>query len=110
MPHPEDCLNQERFTKLEKAHADTADELKKINSTLIRIETTLSGKIVLYDKHIDDGEKFRNSVMLWLVTSVCGGLLIAGGFGIWVGRIDQQVKTNSDRWDRVLAKQSLKME
>ena len=106
MPHPDDCLNTERFVRLENASANTAEELKKINLTLMRIETTLSGKVFIYDKHVDDGDKFRNGIMFWLITSVCGGLLIAGGFGIWVGRIDQQVKTNSERWDRFLAYES----
>ena len=108
MPHPEDCLNTDRFVKLEKAHSDTAEELKKINLTLMRIETTLTGKVLIYDRHVEDGDRFRNGIMFWLITSVCGGLLIAGGFGIWVGRIDQQVKINSERWDRLLAHQPIK--
>ena len=97
MPHPDDCLNTDRFVKLEKAHSETAEELKKINLTLMRIETTLTGKVLIYDKHVDDGDKFRGQIFFWLITSICGGFIIAGGFGIWVGSLSRQVDTNTGR-------------
>lgn len=101
MAHPDECLNTDRFLKLEKSHTDTAEELKKINLTLMRIETTLNGKIIIYDKHVDAGDSFRSSIMFWLITSICGGLLIAGSFGIWVGRLENQVQVNTKKWEQL---------
>ena len=99
MAHPDECLEDDRFKKLEKSHTDTAEELKKINLTLMRIETTLSGKVVTYDKHVDDGDRFRSSIMFWLITSICGGLVTAGGFGIWVGGLSKQLEMNTKKWE-----------
>jgi hypothetical protein len=90
-------LSEERFKKIEDAQESTSKELYKINLTLMRIETTLLGKINGYDKHVDDGDRFRGQIFFWLITSICGGFIIAGGFGIWVGSLSRQVDTNTGR-------------
>ena len=112
MPHPEDCLQHPRFEALEKSNQTTASALATINNTLVRIETTLSGKVIIYDKHVDEGEKWRNSVMFWVITtlivSMAGTAAIACGYGIWMGKIEQQVQINTSRWDRFLNHQDVK--
>lgn len=106
MTHPDECLENDRFNKLEKAHSDTAEELKKINLTLMRIETTLYGKVVTYDKHVDDGEKWRSSILFWLITtmtlSIMTGAGTALGFGIWVGKLENQLQVNTHRWNTLI--------
>lgn len=103
MPHPDDCLNQDRFLKLEKANADTATELHKIGITLTRIETTLTGKVLVYDKHVDDGEKWRTSVMAWIITtlvlSIGATAATAVSLGIWLGKLQNQVEVNTKKWE-----------
>jgi hypothetical protein len=105
MPHPDDCLQHPRFEALEKANNTTANELAKINNTLVRIETTLSGKVVIYDKHVDEGDKFRTSVMFWIITTLLLSLGSIGAtavtFGIWMGKIQTQVDVNTTRWERL---------
>jgi len=99
--HPDDCDKDERIKKLEENRHSTNNNLHEINLTLMRIETTLSQKILIYDRHVDEGDKFRSSIMFWLITSICGGLIIAGGFGVWVGRLQNQVDVNTKKWEQL---------
>ena len=99
----ETCPQEKRLEKIELVTDGTVRQLAGLNETLIRVETLLSGKISVYDKHVDSGEKWRSDMFKLLITACLAGVMSTVGFGIWVGRISQEVGTNSQRWDRFLA-------
>ena len=101
MDHPDDCLSDERIKKLEASKHEMANEIHLIHLTLARIETKIEGRFYTYDKHVEEGEKWRSSILFWLITSICAGLLTAGGFGIWCGDINRQVIINTKKWDNL---------
>jgi hypothetical protein len=88
-----ECSQENRLERIEKVSDGTAAALAALVNTLTRIEASINGKIGTYDKHIDEGEKWRFWLMTSLATACIAGFAIAFSFGVWVSAL----QSTSDR-------------
>ena len=96
-PHRlQDCPQEKRLERIEMVTDGTVKQLAQLNLTLISIDTKLSGKISVYDKHVDDGERWRGDMFRLLLGACTAGMGATVGFGIWVGALANQIHVNTD--------------
>jgi hypothetical protein len=99
----ENCPQEKRLERIEMIMDGLVKQLATSNESLVAIRILLEGKIEKYDNHVDSGERWRSEITKMLITACLAGVCSTVGFGIWVGRISQQVETNTTRWERFLA-------
>ena len=87
----EDCPQEKRLAKIELVLDGTVKQLADLNLTLMEIKTLLTGKICIYDKHVDTGERWREEIFRMIVTACVTGFGTILALGIWVGTMQSQV-------------------
>lgn len=93
----EGCLQEKRFEKIELVTDGTVSQLAQMNLTMVELKTLLSGKVGIYDKHVEDGERWRTDIFKMLIAACTAGMASTVGFGIWVGALSNQIKVNTER-------------
>jgi hypothetical protein len=94
-PKPENhiCLHEDDFKQL-------AITVVKIDSKIDLLSTQVNGKIQKFTDHLDTAGKWRIALVGTILSLIVSGL----GWAYAYGMLSQQVKVNTERWNRILEK------